>query len=80
MAVVKIWELRQMSNEELLNKMNEFGKELILTEANPGKITGLKKAIARIKTVLKERELGILIKKKELKKVDEKKDKEPKTD
>lgn len=68
MAVVKIWELRQMSNEELLKKMDEYKRELMLTEANPGKLRGLRKAVARIKTELRERELGIVRKRKEVKK------------
>ncbi|MEM4366531.1 MAG: 50S ribosomal protein L29 [Candidatus Anstonellales archaeon] len=72
MAVVKAWELRQMGKEELLKKMEEYGRELMLTEANPGKIRELKKAIARIKTELRERELGIIRKKGPKRKAEEK--------
>jgi ribosomal protein L29 len=64
MAIPKIKELRQKSNEELVNLLNEYKEELLKIETerslkknitNPGLKRALRKTIARIKTILNER-------------------------
>ena len=60
---MKATEIREMSNEELMKKLEEFKSELFVlrfqTETgqleNPMKINLIKKDIARVKTVLRER-------------------------
>ena len=63
---MKIKEVRDMSAEQLNTKMLELKKDLFnlrLQHAtnqldNPGKIADVKHDIARVKTVLRERELA----------------------
>ncbi len=58
-------ELRELSNEELLAKIDEYKEELFnlrFSQATgslekPARIKELRKAVARIKTILREREL-----------------------
>ena len=62
---MKIKEIREMSAEQLAEKLMELKKDLFnlrLQHAtnqleNPGKIADVKKDIAKIKTVQREREL-----------------------
>ena len=59
--------LRELSNEELGVKLDELKSELFRLRFqhalnqldNPMRIVSVKKDIARVKTVLKEKELGI---------------------
>lgn len=61
---MNVKEIRDKSNEELLKTLDEFKKELFDLRFqratgsidNPMQIRELRKSIARIKTVLKERE------------------------
>ncbi len=64
MALIKINELKQMDEKTLENKIEELRKELIKVNAkvaigtsveNPGKIREIKKTIARILTISKEK-------------------------
>ena len=63
---MKIKEIRELSNEELNTKIAESKKELLdlrvkqATGAleNPSKIHSLRKMVARMMTVLRERELS----------------------
>ena len=63
---MKIKEIREMSAEQLAEKLMELKKDLFnlrLQHAthqleNPGKIADVKKDIAKIKTVQRERELA----------------------
>ena len=64
MTILKTKELRQKSNEELLNLLKEYKEELLKIETerklkkhilNPGLKRNLKISIARIKTILNER-------------------------
>ena len=63
---MKIKEIREMSAEQLAEKLQELKKDLFnlrLQHAtnqleNPGKIADVKKDIAKIKTVQRERELA----------------------
>ncbi len=65
--MMKINEIREYSSEELTAKVNELKQELLTLRFqqatgqldNGKKITEARKTIARIYTVLKERELGI---------------------
>ncbi len=58
-------ELRELTNEELLAKIEEYKEELFnlrFSQATgslekPARIKELRKAVARIKTILREREL-----------------------
>ena len=60
---MKATEIREMSNEELTKKLEEFKSELFVLRfqnetgqlENPMKINLIKKDIARVKTVLRER-------------------------
>ncbi|HID44112.1 MAG TPA: 50S ribosomal protein L29 [Archaeoglobaceae archaeon] len=61
---MKMKEIREMSREEMIKKLQEFENELLRLKTlvksggaveNPGQIRALKKDIARIKTALKER-------------------------
>ena len=62
---MKINELRELSNEELKNKIFECKAELFnlrFSQATgsleqPSRIKELRKAVARMKTILREREL-----------------------
>ncbi len=64
MAIKKIHELREMGNEELKEQLNQLQNELAQEKAsiasgtqpdNPGGIKEIRRTIARIKTILKER-------------------------
>ena len=63
---MKVNELRNLSNEELISKINETKVELFnlrLKQSTgslekPSKIHELRKTIARMKTILREREIG----------------------
>jgi len=67
---MKVKDIKNMSTEEMLSKINEFKKELsseysVRSSAagksrNYGKIRTLKKSIARMLTYIRARELGIL--------------------
>ena len=64
---MKTKEIRQMSSEELVNKVNDLKNELFNLRFrlatgqldNLASIKLLKKDIARVKTVLRERELEV---------------------
>jgi large subunit ribosomal protein L29 len=64
---LKVSEIRALSNEELVTKLEEAHEELfnirfrLATKqlGNHREIPAVKKRIARIETILKERELGI---------------------
>ena len=64
---MKASEIRALSNEELLTKIEEAHEELFNLRfrlatrqlGNHREIPNVKKRIARIKTILQERELGI---------------------
>lgn len=67
MRPVKVRELREMSDEELRKKLAESKDELFRLRFqhatgqldNPMKLKDVKRRIARLKTVMRERELGI---------------------
>jgi large subunit ribosomal protein L29 len=61
---MKMNEIREMSREEKIKKLNEFENELLRLRTlvksggaieNPGQIKAIRKDIARIKTSLRER-------------------------
>ena len=62
---MKAKDIREMSNEELVKKLNETKQELFNLRfahatgslKNPMQLNTLKKDIAKIKTILREREL-----------------------
>ncbi|MDO8740382.1 MAG: 50S ribosomal protein L29 [Candidatus Woesearchaeota archaeon] len=63
---MKFKELKLMSEADLKEKSNEIRKELMKLNSqvamgtiikNPGQIKGIKKTIARIKTILKTKEV-----------------------
>ena len=62
-------EIRNLSNEELQKKLSEFKSELfnlrfqlaINQLQNPMRIRAVKKDIARIKTIIRERELKSVV-------------------
>lgn len=64
---MKVRELREMSDEELRKKLAESKDELFRLRFqhatgqldNPMKLKDVKRRIARLKTVMRERELGI---------------------
>mgnify|MGYP004619799459 FL=1 len=64
---MKATEIREMSNEELMKKLEEFNSELFVLRfqnetgqlENPMKINLIKKDIARVKTVLRERAANV---------------------
>ena len=64
---MKANELRKMTSEELEHKLNELKDELFnlrfqnatVQLENPIRIREVKKTIARVKTILNERDLGI---------------------
>lgn len=64
---MKAKELRQLSDTELKNKLNELKAELFNLRFqlatgqldNPAKIKQVRKDIARVKTIMRERELGL---------------------
>ncbi len=66
MSLLKIKELRELSNRELEGKIREAKKELFSlrmkqstgTLEHPSKIRELRKDVARMKTIMRERELN----------------------
>lgn len=60
-------EIREMSNEEIAKKISEYKEELFnlrFSQATgnlekPSRIKELRKLVARMKTILRERELGM---------------------
>lgn len=60
-------EIRELSNEEINAKINEYKEELFnlrFSQATgnlekPSRINELRKLVARMKTILRERELGV---------------------
>ncbi len=64
---MKALDLREFVNDELLNKKKELTAELlnlrhqkvIAQIENPNRLKGIKKTIAQINTIMKERELEI---------------------
>ncbi len=65
--VLKTKEIRGMTNEDLNAKLEELKKELIkinaqiatgTTPKSPGQVRQIKRTIARILTVIKEKEVG----------------------
>lgn len=64
---MKAQELREMTEEELTNKVKELNNELFNLKfqsatgqiENPMSVRSVRREIARIKTILKEKELGI---------------------
>jgi large subunit ribosomal protein L29 len=67
MAVINKKELKSLTPEDLNNKMLELRKELMKQNAqiaigtipkSPGLVKGTKKAIAKIKTLLREKEIN----------------------
>jgi ribosomal protein L29 len=68
MAIMRIRDMRELGEKELVEKEEEFRRELNAERgkvatggrtSNPGKIKELKKNSARILTILNERKLGI---------------------
>lgn len=63
---MKMEEIRKLSNEEIIKKIDEYGEELFNLRfrqatgnlEKPSRIRELRKLVARMKTVLKERELN----------------------
>ncbi|KHO63423.1 MULTISPECIES: 50S ribosomal protein L29 [Thermoanaerobacter] len=64
---MKAREIRELTNEELLQKLSDLKAELFNLRFqlatgqldNPMRIRDVRKTIARIKTILRERELGV---------------------
>ncbi|MCD6097866.1 50S ribosomal protein L29 [bacterium] len=64
---MKVWQLREMTNDELVHRIRELEEEAfnlrmqraIKELSNPKRFREIKKEIARIKTILNERKLGI---------------------
>ncbi|MCX6771603.1 MAG: 50S ribosomal protein L29 [Candidatus Micrarchaeota archaeon] len=86
MAIIKKGKIREMSDSELSAKLFEFQKELNSERgklasggrtSNPGKISELRRSVARVLTIIQERKLGIRVNapsvKTEAKKTEEKK-------
>ncbi|MFA4983637.1 MAG: 50S ribosomal protein L29 [Candidatus Micrarchaeia archaeon] len=68
MAIIKKGKIREMTDAELSAKLYEFQKELnsergMLASggrtSNPGKISELRRSVARVLTIIQERKLGI---------------------
>jgi len=68
MAILRAQEMREMTDEELQNELEDLQSELLTQTSiqaaggapdNPGRIREMKRTIARIKTIQRERELGI---------------------
>ena len=68
MAIIRTNDLRVMKEKELKDKLAEFDKEITSQNAklaaggiadNPGKLSEMKKIIARIKTIAKEKKYNI---------------------
>jgi large subunit ribosomal protein L29 len=67
MAIFRVDELRNMSPEELVEELDTLKSELIRERGlvvsggapeNPGRIKEIKRSIARIKTITKERAIA----------------------
>ena len=67
MAILRSEEIRGMSTEEMLERLKEFRAELARARAtaaaggsleNPARIRELKRTIARILTIIKEKQKG----------------------
>ena len=66
-TLVKYNEIRELTNEEITKKIEEYKEELFnlrFNQAtgnleNPARIRELRKLIARMKTILRERELSV---------------------
>ena len=64
--MMKATEIRKMSEEELSAKLNDLKKDLFMLRMqhatnhldNPIKISNVRRDIARVKTVLREKQLG----------------------
>ncbi|NLY20326.1 MAG: 50S ribosomal protein L29 [Tissierellia bacterium] len=64
---MKVKDIRQLTSTELLNKESELKSELFNLRFqmatgqldNPSNINAVKKDIARVKTIIRERELGL---------------------
>lgn len=64
---MKAKEIRQMSEKELIKQLNDLKAELFNLRFqlatgqldNPSRIKQVRKDIARVKTIMRERELGI---------------------
>lgn len=64
---MKINEIRDLSQQELLDKLQDLKEELFNLRFqnatnqldNPMRIVAVKKEIARVKTIIKEKELGL---------------------
>ncbi|MEW5997057.1 MAG: uL29 family ribosomal protein [Candidatus Micrarchaeota archaeon] len=54
MAIARINDLRALAPEELAKRLETYGREMLEAGENPKKGKNLRKAIARIKTVLSE--------------------------
>ena len=68
MAIIKVSKIRDMTDSELSAKLFEFQKELNTERgmlasggrtSNPGKISELRRCVARVLTIMQERKLGI---------------------
>ena len=68
MAIIKKGKIREMTDTEMSAKLFEFQKELnsergMLASggrtSNPGKISELRRSVARVLTIMQERKLGI---------------------
>ncbi len=68
MATIKVKEIRAMSGEEMLEKLRELRGELARARAtaaaggsleNPAKIRELKRGVARMLTIYKEKQKGV---------------------
>ena len=68
MGTLKIKEIRKLSKLEREKQLNDLHEELLLLRSktgmggtldNPSRIKIIKRSIARIKTIIKEDELGI---------------------
>ena len=66
MAILRADEMREMTDEELQSELENLRSELLQETSiqaaggapdNPGRISEMKKTIARIKTVQREREM-----------------------
>jgi len=67
MAILRVDEIREMSDTEIQNELEELQSELLQETSiqaaggapdNPGRIREMKRTIARIKTIQTEREMG----------------------
>lgn len=64
---MKIYEIREMTNEELIKRIEEEGNNLVdlrfqnelKSLTNTAKLTQTRKDIAKMKTILRERELEV---------------------